>query len=45
MNSQAQTTQERARSLMTAQKRALKNRQQAMLKRSADEIGLAADNY
>ncbi|HEY9634299.1 MAG TPA: hypothetical protein V6D14_12870 [Coleofasciculaceae cyanobacterium] len=38
------STQERARSLMTAHQRSLKNRQQAMLKRSSDEIGLEADN-
>lgn len=43
-NTSSVSTQDRARSLMTAHKRALKNRQQAMLKRSAEEIGFTEHN-
>jgi hypothetical protein len=42
--STASSTQDRARSLMLANQRALRNRQQAMLSRAAAEIGLTDHN-
>ena len=39
------STQEKARSLMLANQRAVKNRQQSMLSRTAAELGLENPNF